>query len=173
MAASHVAHYTRYGSLVAYIGTIFAANWSIQQFGLVPVGFGLMAPAGVYFAGLAFWLRDIVQDTLGKRASVAAVVAGAALSALLSPALALASGAAFLVSELADLAVYTPLRQRNLYAAVAASNVVGLVVDSLLFLLLAFSSLDFLVGQVVGKAWMTGLALVLIVMWRKTAKEEQ
>jgi hypothetical protein len=171
MAASHVAHYTRYGSLVAYIGTIFAANWSIQQFGMVPVGFGLMAPAGVYFAGLAFWLRDIVQDTLGKRASVAAVVAGAALSALLSPALALASGAAFLVSELADLAVYTPLRQRNLYAAVAASNVVGLVVDSLLFLLLAFGSLGFLAGQIVGKAWMTLLALVLIVMWRKTVKE--
>jgi hypothetical protein len=173
MAASHVAHFTRYGSLVAYIGTIFAANWSIQQFGMVPVGFGLMAPAGVYFAGLAFWLRDIVQDMLGKRASVVAVVAGAALSALLSPALALASGAAFLVSELADLAVYTPLRQRNLYAAVAASNVVGLVVDSLLFLLLAFGSLDFLTGQIVGKAWMTLLALVLIVMWRKTAKEKQ
>jgi hypothetical protein len=161
----------KYISPILYISTIILANWSIETFGLVSVGFGLAAPAGVYFAGLAFWLRDIVQDTLGKRASVAAVVAGAALSALLSPALALASGAAFLVSELADLVVYTPLRQRNLYAAVAASNVVGLVVDSLLFLLLAFGSLDFLAGQIVGKAWMTLLALVLIVMWRKTVKE--
>lgn len=157
----------KYIPLVLYVGTIIAANWSITTFGLVPVGFGLIAPAGVYFAGLAFWLRDIVQDTIGKRASVAAVVVGAALSAFLSPALALASGVAFLVSELADLAVYTPLRRRNLYAAVAASNIVGLVVDSVLFLLLAFGSLDFLAGQVVGKAWMTCLALVLIVAWRK------
>ena len=38
--------------LAGYIGTIFAANWAIQRFGLVPVGFGLTAPAGVYFAAL-------------------------------------------------------------------------------------------------------------------------
>jgi hypothetical protein len=154
----------------AYIGTIFVANWSIHQFGMVSVGFGLIAPAGVYFAGLAFWLRDIVQDTLGKRWSIAAIVAGALFSAVLSPALALASGAAFLLSELLDLAVYTPLRQRNLYAAVAASNAVGLLVDSVLFLLLAFGSLDFLAGQVVGKAWMTLLALVLIAGYRQRAR---
>jgi len=46
--------------LATYILTIFAANWAITQFGLVPVGFGLLAPAGVYFAGLAFTLRDLV-----------------------------------------------------------------------------------------------------------------
>jgi hypothetical protein len=154
----------------AYIGTIFVANWSIQQFGMVSVGFGLIAPAGVYFAGLVFWLRDIVQDTLGKRWSIAAIVAGALFSAVLSPALALASGTAFLLSELLDLAVYTPLRQRNLYAAVAASNAVGLLVDSVLFLLLAFGSLDFLAGQVVGKAWMILLALVLIAGYRQRAR---
>ena len=27
-------------SLAAYIGTIFAANWAIARFGIVPVGFG-------------------------------------------------------------------------------------------------------------------------------------
>ena len=30
--------------LVGYILVIVLANWAIQQFGLVPVGFGLMAP---------------------------------------------------------------------------------------------------------------------------------
>ena len=38
---------------VAYVATIFGANWALSTFGLVPVGFGLLAPAGVYFAGLA------------------------------------------------------------------------------------------------------------------------
>jgi hypothetical protein len=148
----------------AYIGTIVAANWSIEVFGLVPVGFGLSAPAGVYFVGLVFWLRDIVQDTLGKRVAVVAILVGAALSAALSPALALASGVAFLVSELLDFAVYTPLRTRNLYAAVVASNAVGVVADSVVFLALAFGSLDYLAGQVIGKAWMTLLALFILFL---------
>jgi hypothetical protein len=71
--------------LAAYILTIFGANWAISTFGLVPVGFGLLAPAGVYFAGLSFTLRDLAQDRLGKGWTIAAILVGAALSALLSP----------------------------------------------------------------------------------------
>lgn len=152
--------------LLLYILTIVAANWAIVTFGLVPVGFGLMAPAGVFFAGLAFTLRDFTQDTLGKRWAIAAILLGAALSALLSPALAVASGTAFLVSELLDFAVYTPLRARSWLGAVALSNTAGLVVDSVLFLWLAFGSMDFLPGQIVGKAEMTILAVALLWAWR-------
>lgn len=148
--------------LTAYALTIVAANLAIVAFGPVPVGFGLMAPAGVYLAGLTFTLRDLVHETAGRWWALAAVLVGAALSALLSGPLALASGAAFLISELADLAVYTPLRRRGWLRAVAASNAVGLAVDSALFLWLAFGSLDFLAGQVLGKAWMTALAVALL-----------
>jgi len=153
--------------LLGYIATIFAANWAISNFGVVPVGFGLVAPAGVYFAGLAFTLRDLVQERLGRRWTVVAIVLGAALSALVSPQFALASGAAFLFSETADFLVYTPLRERNWLGAVVASNLVGLVVDSALFLSLAFGSLDFLPGQIVGKLWMTTAAVVAIWFWRR------
>lgn len=153
-------------TLIGYILTIFAANWAITAFGLVPIGFGLLAPAGVYFAGLAFTLRDIVQEQLGKRWSLAAILIGSALSALLSGPLALASGAAFLLSELLDFAVYTPLRKRSWIAAVAVSNVAGLIADSVLFLLLAFGSLDFLAGQVVGKLWITAATVVLLAYLR-------
>lgn len=148
--------------LTGYILVIVMANWAISTFGLVPVGFGLLAPAGVYFAGLAFTLRDLVQEQLGRRWTIGAIVAGAAISAILSPGLAIASGVAFLASELADFAVYTPLRERNWLLAVALSNTVGLVADSVLFLLLAFGSLEFLAGQVVGKGWMTALAVALL-----------
>jgi uncharacterized PurR-regulated membrane protein YhhQ (DUF165 family) len=154
-------------TLAAYVGTIVAANWAIQRYGLVPVGLGLLAPAGVYFAGLGFTLRDLGQDLAGRWAVAAAIVVGAAASWLVAtPQLALASAAAFGLSEMADFAVYTPLRKRGWLTAVVASNIVGLVVDSLLFLRLAFGSLDFLAGQVVGKAWMTTLAVALLAAGR-------
>ena len=154
-------------ALIGYIAVIVLANWAISTFGIVPVGFGLMAPAGVYFAGLAFTLRDLVQEQLGRGWTVLAIVAGGAVSALISPQFALASGVAFLLSELADFAVYTPLRQRNWLGAVALSNTVGLVADSVLFLALAFGSLEFLAWQIVGKLWMTVLAVALLWVWRR------
>lgn len=153
--------------LVAYILTIVGANWAIEAFGVVPVGFGLMAPAAVYFVGLAFTFRDLTQERLGKIWVVGAIVVGALLSAILSPQLAVASGTAFLVSELADFAVYTPLRERQWLTAVAASNVVGLVIDSAIFLWLAFGSFELLWGQMVGKAWMTAVAVIVLAFLRQ------
>ncbi len=153
--------------LVLYALTIVAANWLIQTFGLVPVGFGLMAPAGVFAAGAAFTLRDLVQDRLGKYWTLLAIVIGAGLSWFISPAFAVASGAAFLISELSDFLVYTPIRNRYWLLAVVISNTVGLAVDSILFLWLAFGSLDFLAGQIVGKVEMTVLAAVLTLVMRK------
>lgn len=153
--------------LILFIATIFCANWAIQAYGLVPVGPGLIAPAGVYFAGLAFTFRDLAQERVGRRWIVAAIVAGAVISGLVSTKFALASGLAFLVSELLDFAVYSPLRKRNWIGAVVASNVVGLVADSIVFLLLAFGSLQYLPGQIVGKAWMTLLAVAVLWLLRR------
>jgi uncharacterized PurR-regulated membrane protein YhhQ (DUF165 family) len=158
------------GALAAFIATIFAANWLIEHVGLIGVGFGLLAPAGVLMVGLAFTFRDIIQLTLGARWAVAGILAGAALSYLVSPAFALASGVAFLASELADLAVYTPLQRRSWVGAVVLSNTVGLVVDSMLFLAIAFGSQEFLPGQVVGKAWMTLLAVPVLLVIRPRLK---
>ena len=153
---------------LAYLSTIVAANWAITRYGLVPVGFGLMAPAGVYFAGLAFTLRDLLHEAAGRIVVLLAIVAGAGLSfAVASPRLAVASAVAFGLSELADFAVYEPLRRRRWLTAVAASNVVGLVVDSTLFLALAFGSLAFLPGQVIGKAWVTLAAVLLLAAGRR------
>lgn len=152
---------------IGYIATIFAANWLIQHVGAVHVGFGLMAPAGVYAVGVAFTLRDITHRTLGPAFTVAAILIGASLSYLVSPSFAAASAVAFLASELADFAIYTPLEQRSWLGAVALSNTVGLAVDSFLFLTIAFGSLEFFWGQVVGKAWMTLLAIVLLAGGRR------
>jgi uncharacterized PurR-regulated membrane protein YhhQ (DUF165 family) len=163
--------------LILFGLTIPAANWLIVHVGttcvpngpcLIPVAPGLLAPSGVLMIGLALVLRDLVQRRLGAAAASAAIVAGALISALLAPpSLVVASAAAFLLSEFADLAVYTPLARRGLLAAVVASSVVGLVVDSFVFLWLAFGSLDFLAGQVVGKAWMVLLAIPFVAWLRR------
>jgi uncharacterized PurR-regulated membrane protein YhhQ (DUF165 family) len=52
-------------------------------------------------------------------------------------------------------------------AAVVASSVVGLVVDSIVFLWLAFGSLEFLIGQIIGKLWMVLLATPFVVYLRR------
>lgn len=157
-------------SLALFIGTVFAANWAIERYGIVPVGFGLEAPAGVYFAGLAFTFRDGVRSLLGRRWVVAAILVGALLSAAVAPAFALASGVAFLVSETADALVYEPLRSRDWTVAVLVSNAVGLVVDSALFLWLAFGSLEFLTGQVLGKGWTTLVAVAILTAARAASR---
>lgn len=153
--------------LALFIGTVFGANWALSTWGFVPVGFGLMAPAGVFFAGLAFTCRDMLHEARGRRAVLVAIIAGAGLSWFIEPTFAIASGVAFLVSELGDFAVYSPLRARGWLRAVAASNAVGLVLDSALFLWLAFGSLDFIEGQVIGKAYMTALAIVVLWIARR------
>jgi len=164
--------------LVLFALTIPAANWLIGHVGtaciaphgpcVVPVAPGLMAPSGVMMVGVALVLRDLVQRRLGAVMSALAILCGTALSAMLAPpSLVLASGVAFLLSEFADLAVYTPLARRRLVVAVVASSVVGLVVDSIVFLWLAFGSLDFLPGQVVGKGWMVLLSIPFVAWLRR------
>jgi hypothetical protein len=127
-----------------------------------------MAPSGVMMVGVALVLRDLLQRRLGAVMSALAILFGSAISALLAPAaLVAASATAFLLSEFADLAVYTPLARRRLVVAVVASSFAGLVVDSIVFLWLAFGSLDFLAGQIVGKAWMVLLSIPLVSWLRR------
>lgn len=164
-------------AIATYLATIVAANWATAHYGFVPVGLGLMATAGTYAAGLAFVARDAVQDTAGRLGAIAALAAGAALSWWLStPALAIASAVAFGLSELADMAIYTPLRRRGYARAAIASNLVGAVVDTVVFLWLAGFGLAPLVvaGQLVGKAWVTALVVALVVMVRfATTRQRQ
>jgi len=164
--------------VVLFALTIPAANWLIGHVGtaciaphgpcVVPVAPGVTAPSGVLMVGVALVLRDLVQRRLGAAMSVLAILVGAGISALVAPpTLILASAVAFLLSEFADLAVYTPLARRRLVAAVIASSCAGLVIDSMVFLWLAFGSLDFLLGQIVGKAWMVLLSIPFVAWLRR------
>lgn len=162
--------------IAAFAATIPSANWLIGNVGtecipngpcLIPVGFGLHAPSGVLMIGAALVLRDLVQRSGGIGAAIWAIALGSILSWFVAPpALVMASVVAFVLAELADLAVYTPLRERRLALAVLLSGIVGSVVDSAAFLWLAFGSLDYISGQVLGKAWMSIAAFVVIAASR-------
>ena len=164
LASLNIVKYVQICLWVSFIATVVGSNWVLGTFGIVPIGFGLTAPAGVYFAGLAFTLRDLLHERGGRFWILSAIIAGAMLSGLLEDAqrFALASGVAFLLSELADWTIYTPLRRKGWTIAVTSSNVVGLIVDSSLFLWLAFGSLEFIEGQIVGKIYMTVGAIIVI-----------
>ena len=164
-------------SLILFVLTIPAGNWAVTHVGLVcepngpcliPVWPGVMSPSAVLLAGLALVLRDAVQNLLGNVWTLVAIAAGAFISALLAePSVVLGSTVAFLFSELADFAVYTPMRGRHPSAAVILSGLVGSMVDSAIFLSLAFGSLDFLFGQVLGKFWMSLLGGAVLYLHRR------
>jgi hypothetical protein len=166
-------------AFAAFLACVPLANWLILHVGtvcvpsgpcLVPVAPGILAPSGVLTVGVALVLRDVVQRCLGLRFGLLVIAAGTALSALVAPAsLVVASGVAFALSELADFAVYTPLQRRRLMLAVVASSLVGLVVDSIVFLTLAFGSLEFLPGQIIGKAWAVLIAIPMVRLVRRVA----
>jgi len=150
----------------ALLGTVVLANVLSAHFGLVSAGFGLTVSAGTYAAGLALGLRDLLDRAGGLRWVLGAIAAGIVVSAwAASPQLAVASAAAFAVSELVDLTVWRSLRRtpaaatppllrdssgrgayrpgpaspprRSWRVPLVASNAAGALVDTLVFLPLA------------------------------------
>lgn len=145
--------------LVSNVGTVCIPNGPC----LLPVGFGYDTASGVLAAGLAFVLRDLTHRYLGLTFSIYAICIGALLSWLFSPpALVIASVVAFLVAELIDTAVYTPLIKKGLIVAAVGSSLVGMAVDSFLFLQIAFGSQKYIVGQLIAKTYMIALAVIFL-----------
>jgi hypothetical protein len=173
---------------VGYIATVFGANWAIGHLGTPPqfpgaphtikVGFGYTAPSGVMFVAAALVLRDAVQYLTGLRRGwqtltvmlpLIAVGAGLSYAVTPTPKIALASALAFGLSELVDFALFTWIAPRWT-RAVLAGGLAGGVVDSLLFLWVAFGSFTFWQGQVLGKAYGVAAAAGLIAARRAHTK---
>ena len=144
-----------------FVATVVAANALTATYGLVPVGLGLTATAGTAAAGLSLLTRDWVHHAAGRTMVLLCIGAGAAVSAVLAgPRLAVASAAAFGLSELADLLVYQRLRDRGWITAVVASNAVGAPVDTVLFLAVAGFPIA---AAVPGQLWVKAIATLVPV----------
>lgn len=126
-------------ALILFVLTIPAANAFLEAHGLWHWR-GYAVPSGVIFISVSFVLRDLAQITLGKGWTWAAIVVGTVLSWwLASPALALASGMAFLWSESTDALIFTPLANRGKFlAGVILGGWLASLVDSAIFMRLAF-----------------------------------
>lgn len=128
---------------------------------------GVVLTWGSFVVGGTFILRDYAQREIGHRVLWATIV-GTAITAAMSPGLALASGAAFLVSEILDWAVFSRWRG-SFRSRVVVSSLVGTPVDSAVFMALAgFFSWG-------GVAVMTAskLAALVVIAARSPGEEER
>ena len=148
-------------AFTAFVAVVIFTNWITAELGFV-TWFGIAATAGTWFAGFGLVARDYLNEAARPHAArwiIAAILTGSAASlamaltvtkadaAFLPPgvtavSIALASCAAFLCSEFADWAVYSRLRRKGMTRAAIGSNVVGAVIDSILFLWLAGFTLE-------------------------------
>ena len=166
---------------LAFLTTIPLSNYVVLNWGticsaescLVPVWFypKIYAVSSVVVVGFNFVLRDLVQRGLGLKYAILAVLLGTLLSYLVSsPLVATASAITFLVSETVNTVVYTPLQRKHFILAIIAAGIAGIIVDSAIFLKLAFNSLEFLPGSIIGKMWAVVVCIPLIYILRKKIK---
>lgn len=170
------------------LATIVGANLAVAYLPPVSVAPGIVAPAGVLFAGLALVLRDAVYELGGRRWVVGAIVAGTALSATAAAVFAhlahvpadrwprqiIASAVAFAASETLDSVLYRPLRLRGyILAAVGVAGVAGLIVDTFIYLPVAFGSIAYAPGQLIGKTWVILATLGVVATGRAAWKRAQ
>lgn len=165
----------RYVCLAAsFVGLVILANWLASRY-VVSVGFGRVAPAGVFCIGGVLVLRDWLQQLRGLAWTMPLVYAAGLASWGIGDAagwtglqkIAVASVVAFTVSETVEAVVFTPLRRRSLTLGVGLSATVGNALDSYLFLALAFGSQAFFLGQFIGKSEMIAIGTVLTFARRR------
>lgn len=154
-----------------FLATIVLSNLAVTYMDPVPVGFGLMAPAGVYFVAIALVLRDLVQRFSGASGVALAALGGMGLSLLLAdPSVAQASGAAFAAAFAIDTLIFWAVMYGSkapLWVGVLVSGCFSLLVDSYVFLTIAGLE-QFMAGQIVGKTW--GTLLGTAVVWMTARK---
>lgn len=131
-----------------FMAAAATSNWAIENVGqdngpfaprTIPVGWGQDAPSGVVLIGVMIAVRDALHERIGLKGTMLVIVLGSLLSALLAPAaIAVASGVTLLAAETTDALVYQKLRRRGRIRAAFASNLVSSVIDSALFLLIAY-----------------------------------
>lgn len=119
-----------------YVGLVPLINWSFAHVPTTAIpealGGGVFQPLAIV-TGLVLVVRDFAQREIGHWV-FGAMAAGLAFSSMTTPLnIVLASGAAFLISEIVDWAVYTftkrPLSQRILLSSLFAAPL-----DSAIFL---------------------------------------
>jgi len=117
-----------------YIASIVIVNWLFLALQGFPV-LGAYFPPAVLFVGLVFIARDYSQREIGHYVLVATLAAGLITYFTATPAIALASVTAFLISETIDWAIFT-ITKRPLSQRILLSSAVAVPADTIAFLYL-------------------------------------
>ncbi len=151
-----------------YILLIVAVNYGFSVIHPIELFGGELWPPMSLVVGFVFIVRDFAQREIGHRILIAMAI-GVGLSYIMAdPYVAIWSAIAFLVSELADWAVYTwtkrPMSERVIY-----SSIISAPVDSAVFLIgLGFAT-------PIGIALMSASKLLgaIAVWWLIRRREQQ
>lgn len=157
--------------ILAMVLVVTVSNVAVQY----PINDWLTYGALTY--PIAFLVTDLTNRGLGARAARNVVYAGFAVAVCLSiwlatPRIAVASGAAFLVAQLLDIAVFDRLKRASWWRAPLISSTVASILDTVLFFSLAFAG--------TGLPWITwaigdygvkiAVALALLIPFRLALK---
>ncbi|HKL53837.1 MAG TPA: queuosine precursor transporter [Wenzhouxiangellaceae bacterium] len=123
--------------VLAMMVIVASANWLVQY----PINNWLTWGALTY--PVSYFITDLTNRFKGPVMARKVVWFGFALAVVVSaflagPRIALASGTAFLVSQMLDIKVFDRLRRRAWWQPPLFSSVVGSAVDTALFFALAF-----------------------------------
>ncbi|MEN1728762.1 MAG: queuosine precursor transporter, partial [Pseudomonadota bacterium] len=155
----------------AMVVIVASANYLVQ----FPVNNWLTWGALTY--PVSYFITDLTNRFYGKLSARRIVLVGFVLAVLASivlasPRIALASGTAFLVSQLMDVAIFDRLRGARWWQPPLISSTLGSLVDTALFFALAFYG--------TGMPWVTlaigdygvkvAIALLLLFPWWLAAR---
>ncbi|ASY64118.1 putative preQ0 transporter [Sinorhizobium sojae CCBAU 05684] len=99
---------------------------------------------GAFSYPFAFLVTDLTNRQLGPQVARRVVVAGFAVAVALSffaatPRIAIASGSAFLLGQLLDIAIFNKLRRQTWWRAPLAGSLIGSGLDTAMFFSFAFA----------------------------------
>lgn len=157
--------------IFAMVLVVASANYLVQ----FPVNDWLTWGALTY--PVSYFVTDLTNRRFGPESARRVVYIGFALAVLASiwlasPRIAIASGAAFLVSQLMDVAIFTRLRQRAWWQPPLFSSVIGSAVDTALFFALAFygTTMPWVTLAIGDYGVKVAIALALLLPWRVVSR---
>ncbi len=157
-----------------FLGSIPFANWYLTEHGLWDLPWLGHVPSAVWVVGFAFVFRDICQITLGRGWAWVGIFLSWFVAAA---AIATASAVAFAFSETSDALVFTPLANRGTTRAfllgVTISGYAASVVDSALFVRIAFHSFDGWWQLTIAKIFFVMLATPIAWLVRQQLKQRR
>ncbi len=139
---------TRFSNLPLFVAAmclIVALSNYLVQFQFKHFGMGEILTWGAFTYPVAFLITDLANRRFGVNTARKVVLFGFVLAVVLSiwlatPRIAIASGSAFLMAQLLDIAVFDRLRDGKWWRAPLFSSLIGSAVDTVMFFSLAFAA---------------------------------